>query len=730
MRYRAFISYSSADRVVGERFQRALERYRIPKPLRGQDRGAGPIPKYLTPVYRDRSDASTSADLSTELGDALADSEALIPLCSPESARSKWVNTEIRRFKALGRGDRVFPVLIAGRPVRHDARDAADGAFPPALFERVDVNGTVVGDTGAVPLAADIRPDGDGFDVARLKVVAGLTGVPLTELTQRHMAAERRERRIFRAVAAVMTGLTIAVAVVAVAAYLAADAARTRLSKAIEMAARRVDDGAKYADQYGVPIEVVRELLAGARRDFAELIGDDDTRVPMADLQRGRLMLLFSRLHGLLGESADQLSSARRGVDTLARVPSARRWSAPSTWFADLPSHEQVVGEQLAGVETLALAMANAGHDAAEVWATLERGRDAADRAGRPDLVSRFWSRISELHYGLGDVEKARAAQDAAIAAFDAHVAGVPTAERGAALSDRAKLLLESERHQEALADQQEAARIFERDALARPDDAAAQQRLGQALARYADSVYAVTGDWTEPQHALERAEIVLGRLAERDPSRVDFHRDRLTVVERLGDSMLQTNRVALAQSYFERLIEGRRRLFQRDPASPENRRDLAVALERQADIELALNRPQQALTFLDEARGLRAPAGGVGTPDSRDLVLIRDLAVLWAKTGSARSAARVQSWREAFETAIGLMVPIVDAGDAPSGWRQDVALFRGLYGNALESAGDRARARTQWAAALVLVEEQLRERPEDPRLAADRRELQGRLKK
>jgi hypothetical protein len=36
MNVRAFISYSSKDRLVGERFPRAIERYQIPKPLHGQ----------------------------------------------------------------------------------------------------------------------------------------------------------------------------------------------------------------------------------------------------------------------------------------------------------------------------------------------------------------------------------------------------------------------------------------------------------------------------------------------------------------------------------------------------------------------------------------------------------------------------------------------------------------------------------------------------------------------
>src|SRR6185295_1366942 len=100
--YRAFISYASVDRVLGERFQRAVEHYKIPRSLRGADRGCGIVPKRLTPLFRDRSDANAAGDLGAALDAALAKSDALVPLCSPAAARSEWVNREIRNFKALG----------------------------------------------------------------------------------------------------------------------------------------------------------------------------------------------------------------------------------------------------------------------------------------------------------------------------------------------------------------------------------------------------------------------------------------------------------------------------------------------------------------------------------------------------------------------------------------------------------------------------------------------------
>jgi hypothetical protein len=138
VRYAAFISYSNADRSIGEALQKALEAYVIPASLRGQDFGSGALGKRIGPVFRDRWDANASADLGATLQQALAASQALIVLCSPRSAQSRWVGEEIRSFKRAGRDASVLPVLIDGLPVRHDPEARPHGAFHPALFEAWD----------------------------------------------------------------------------------------------------------------------------------------------------------------------------------------------------------------------------------------------------------------------------------------------------------------------------------------------------------------------------------------------------------------------------------------------------------------------------------------------------------------------------------------------------------------------------------------------------------------
>ena len=733
MRYRAFISYASADRALGERFQRAIEHYRIPKPLRGTDRGSGIVPKRLTPLFRDRSDANAAGDLGAALDAALESSDALVPLCSPAAARSEWVNREIRKFKALGRTHRIFPVILSGTPRRYHPEHAADGAFPPALFQRVDAAGTIVDGEDPDPLAADIRPEGDGFDAAKLKVVAALTRIPLTELTERQLEAERRERKIFRIVAAVMAALALAATAAAFVAYRSAEEARTRLSNAIEMAARRVDDAAGFSDAYGVPIEAVRELLTGAGEDFATLIGDSDTGVPMVELQRGRLLLLFSGLHGAVGDHAEQLTRAREGVAVLAGVPVRRQLSRPSTWLATLPAAPDVTAEQLAGVEALALALIDNQAPDSEITSLLEQGRARATQAGRQDFVARFWSLEGERAYNAGDSDAAHRAQTAALKALDAYLSGgsapAPSTERATALSDRAELLLESERHKEALADQSAAVAVFKGQAHSSPDDNSAQRRFAQALTRQGDMRYAVTACWADSLPDFERARDLLTKIHSRDPSRVDYARDLTIVLERLGDVMLQNGDLPAARKYFDELVEMRRRALARTGGSEESRRDLVAALERQADLAMGEKAPARALAALDEARSLRGEDDPSRPVDQRNPVVAHDLAMLWYRTGATRFAARQGAWHDAYQTSIRLIDPFIVSDKAPAGWLRDVAVFRTSYGDALARAGRMADARTQWTAARSLIEQQLKVSPDDARLPGDLADLETRLR-
>jgi hypothetical protein len=174
-RFRAFVSYSHTDQAFAARLQKRLETYRLPPriPEVAESFDAAP-PGRIGPIFRDREDLPAAQDLSTAVKEALAVSRALIVLCSPEAARSRWVTREIELFRELHVERPVLAVLVRGDPAE---------AFPAALTAG-----------GAEPLAADLRPGGDGNRLAFLKIVAGIAGVPLDALVERD--AHRKMRRV------------------------------------------------------------------------------------------------------------------------------------------------------------------------------------------------------------------------------------------------------------------------------------------------------------------------------------------------------------------------------------------------------------------------------------------------------------------------------------------------------------------------------------------------------
>jgi len=221
VRYGAFLSYSHADERHARWLLQRLEGYRVPKRLVGTPGRHGPVPARLGPVFRDRDELPTAGDLGSTITAALADSAALVVVCSPAAARSRWVNAEADAFRASGRGDRVFCFVVDGDPT---GRDPAQACFPPALLAP-----DVAGGPPREPLAADARAEGDGRDRAFLRLVAGLLGVGYDDLAQRE--SQRRQRRL-AAIAGVSLAVTAIALGLAAAAWVARSDAQRRQAQA------------------------------------------------------------------------------------------------------------------------------------------------------------------------------------------------------------------------------------------------------------------------------------------------------------------------------------------------------------------------------------------------------------------------------------------------------------------------------------------------------------------
>ncbi len=223
-KYRAFISYSHKDVKWADRLHKALEAYRVPKYLVGQKTPRGPIPKRLTPIFRDREELPSATDLGEIISQALAESACLIVICSPDAARSRWVNEEILEFKRLGGEDRIFSLIVGGEPhASSHPEKGLEECFPEALRFKLDPDGKL-GNEPAEPIAADARRGKDGTGNARLKLISGMLGIGLDALRQREL--QRRHRRMAAITVASLAGMIIATGLATMAWLARAEAER------------------------------------------------------------------------------------------------------------------------------------------------------------------------------------------------------------------------------------------------------------------------------------------------------------------------------------------------------------------------------------------------------------------------------------------------------------------------------------------------------------------------
>ncbi len=210
-KYWAFISYSHKDSAWGDWLHEELETYRLPGDLVGTPGIDGALPERVYPVFRDREELPTSADLTRNIGEALEQSRSLIVICSPHAARSYWVDEEVRQFKKSGRGDRILCLIVDGEPNATDKKMPEKECFPPSLRFQLDAKGRVT-KKKSEPMAADVRHGKDGRSHAKLKLVAGILGINYDSLHRRDMQREKKKKKtaftMFAAVSLVLLAAT------------------------------------------------------------------------------------------------------------------------------------------------------------------------------------------------------------------------------------------------------------------------------------------------------------------------------------------------------------------------------------------------------------------------------------------------------------------------------------------------------------------------------------------
>jgi tetratricopeptide (TPR) repeat protein len=308
--YYAFLSYSHKDEEFAAWLHRELEAFRVPPALAGKLSSNGVIPKRLTPIFRDRHELAAATDLGAEIKAALASSQYLIVLCSPDAARSRWTNAEIEVFKRARPDGCVLAAIVAGEPFASDTPGReAEECFPPALRQKYDRRGRPT-TKRAEPLAADLREGADGRRMGLLKLIAGMLGVGLDDLVQRETT--RRQRRLAWLAAASLGGMAVT-STLAVVAFDSRDDAQDQRREAEGLVGFMLGDLKDKLE----PIGRLDALDAVGSRALAYFEKQDKSELSDAALaQRAKALTLMGEIAQTRGDTAGALKRYQEALAT------------------------------------------------------------------------------------------------------------------------------------------------------------------------------------------------------------------------------------------------------------------------------------------------------------------------------------------------------------------------------------------------------------------------------
>ena len=307
-RYKAFISYSWADATWGNWLQKAIETYRTPAALIGKDSALGPVPARLHPLFKDREEEAAGASIGAAVEAALAASEFLIVVCSPNSAKSKWVDRELAWFKTHRDPAKVLALIVDGSPGSGDESEC----FPAALTHHIAPDLTITGDPTDHPLAADARESGDGKRKARLKIAAALLGVGLDELVRRD---DRRRALRVRLVVGGSLALALAMSALALAAVRARDEADFQRAESDGLVEFMLTDLREKLE----PVGRLDALDVVGQRALKYYAGQKASKLDADALgRRARALHLVGEVSNIRGDSAAGLTAFRQAAATTA----------------------------------------------------------------------------------------------------------------------------------------------------------------------------------------------------------------------------------------------------------------------------------------------------------------------------------------------------------------------------------------------------------------------------
>jgi tetratricopeptide (TPR) repeat protein len=580
-KYRAFLSYSHRDAKWGAWLHKSLECYRPPKQLVGTMTARGPVPKRLAPVFRDREELATATDLGTVINEALRQSACQIVICSPNSARSKWVNEEILAFKRLGREDRIFCLIVDGEPNASDDPAHADQeCFPPALRYRLGADGEL-SSVRTEPIAADARPGKDGRNNAKLKLIAGLLAVGFDGLRQREQ--RRRQRQLFAIASGAVAGMVLTSGLAAAALIARATAERqTAIAKREAETARQTT--AFLVDLFRIsdPSEArgnsltAREMLdKGAARVESQLghqpqvqatlldtLGDAFTGLGLYDKAKPLLESSVAKRQALIPAEPAQLAASLSDLGDL------------QTWRAEYQDAERAYRRAIA----LQKALPSEQRDDAALAKSLFGLGDELQKSGRSADAEGFLREALALQTHL--------ARDLGSRADDSDTARTLKSDTARTLQTLAGAIWDRDLN-EAIPVMQSAV-VMQRAAWGsepHPDYAAALNDLGLMLRDH--------GDYEESEKLLKESLVMEQRLVG------DRHAQTAAYLNNLAQVLQLRGDLTAAESTFRQALGIQRALLgDTHPDVANTFNNLAFVLSDEGDIRGALQAEGEALNI------------------------------------------------------------------------------------------------------------------------------------
>jgi len=575
--YRAFLSYSHRDTTWARWLHSALEGYRVEKDLVGRETPVGPIPASLRPIFRDREDFSAGHSLTEQTSGALEGSQFMIVLCSPNSAKSLYVNEEIRRFKAMGRGDFVIPVIVEGEP-----GDPERECFPAALRFKVDSDGALT-DEHEEPIAADARPQGDGKDGAKHKLVAGMLGLGLDDIMHRAERARRRRMRNWVAAMGVTTAMFAGLTVWAEINRREANVQRQHAVDALTAASKTANTltfglAKEFRDSAGVPAALVKNMLDRALQLEQQLAAAGQTSTEMQHSEAGTYLEAGLTLTAI-GDRQGAFNAenrARQIFETLlAQNP------GDTEWEPDLALSYMRMGDILlnGGKRDEALADFNKALALRQKFADKEPD----------DTVSQDGLAIAEAK--IGDVASADGRYDDAVAAYDKSVAITqkladhhpsPRWQRELATCyERLGGALERQgKHDAALADFQKRLEIAQKLVDSDPNNTEWQRDLGIAHGKIGDVLLA-TNKPDEALVSLRQWLAIAQKLAASDQGNDTWQRDVAIADYKIADALIASKNANDAVASYQKGLDIEEKLAAADPGNTDWQRDLFLTYDR-----------------------------------------------------------------------------------------------------------------------------------------------------